>query len=201
MCTLRLPLACVAVLAICILLAASSDVSAQQGSGGHLTVSGVVLHNPTMNDCRRASCASDLALTRDDDWIPPPGAVNVVVRGTGIVATTDRQGRYRIDVPSPDVELVFHWVGHERAIVPVQGRSTIDVRLVPMPLPLIERLLALIVPGLERGVYPDLDALADGAGTSRETARDIVWLVVGNRVMMREYPGEFFPDYRFADRR
>ncbi|HXW05080.1 MAG TPA: hypothetical protein VD833_07605, partial [Vicinamibacterales bacterium] len=105
---------------------ASVGLAAQQASparqGANLTVSGVVLHNPTMNDCRRESCHGDLALTRDEDWVPPPGAVNVVVRGTGVVAKTDRQGRYRIAVPSPDSELVFHWIGYERTVVPVEGR-------------------------------------------------------------------------------
>lgn len=182
------------------MLLASAALTAQLAPPGErLTVSGVVLHNPKMNDCRKESCASDLALTRDEDWTPPRGAVNVVVRNTHIVARTDRQGRYRIEVPTPDSELVFHWVGFERAVVPVQGRSTIDVRLTPTPLPLIERLLGLIMPQLEIGTYPNLDDLATQAQTNRETARDMVWLVIGNRVMMREYPGEFFPDYRFAD--
>jgi hypothetical protein len=181
------------------LLAASGEAPIQQAAAdARLTVSGLVLHNPAMNDCRRESCAADLALTREEDWVPPPGAVNVVVRGTRIVAKTDRNGRYRIEVPSRDAELVFHWVGYERSIVPVEGRSTIDVRLTPTPLPLIERLLALIVPQLESGLYPNLDDLATEARTNRETARDLVWLVIGNRTMMREYPGEFFPDYRFA---
>ncbi len=181
---------------------ACADLSAQQASPvAPRTVSGVVLHNPKINDCLRESCASDLALTRDEDWMPPRGAVNVVVRGTHIVAKTDRNGRYRIEVPSPDSELVFHWVGFERTVVPVQGRSTIDVRLTPTPLPVIERLLGLILPQLEAGSYPNLDELAAQARTNRETARDIVWLVIGNRVMMRQYPGEFFPDYRFEDRK
>lgn len=181
------------------MLLVPGGVAAQQAPQGRITVSGVVLHNPKMNDCLKESCQSDVALTRDDDWVAPRGAVNVVVRGTDLVARTDRQGRYRIEVPSADAELVFHWVGFERQVVPVEGRSTIDVRLTPTPLPVIERLLALIVPQLEIGVYPKLDDLATQAQTNRETARDIVWLVVGNRVMMREYPGEFFPDYRFAD--
>lgn len=182
------------------MLVAPVELAAQLARPGErLTVSGVVLHNPKMNDCRKESCASDVALTRDEDWVPPRGAVNVVVRGTGVVAKTDRQGRYRLEVPTPDSELVFHWVGFERAVVPVQGRSTIDVRLTPTPLPLIERLLGLIMPQLEIGMYPNLDDLAARAQTTRETARDMVWLVIGNRVMMREYPGEFFPDYRFAD--
>lgn len=171
-------------------LLASGGAAAQSAGGSPpertLTVSGVVLHNPKMNDCRRESCADDIALTRDEDWVPPPGAVNIALRGSATVVKTDRQGRYRIEVPSPDSELVFHWIGYERTVVPVQGRSSIDVRLTPTALPLIERLLGLIVPQLESGAYPDLGEVAANAGTSRETARDFVWLVIGNRVMMRE---------------
>jgi hypothetical protein len=196
--TVRLKGALMTALILLALLAASGGAAVQQtAADAPLIVSGLVLHNPAMNDCRRESCASDLVLTRDEDWVPPPGAVNVVVRGTRIVAKTDRMGRYRIEVPSPDAEIVFHWVGYERTIVPVGGRPRIDVRLTPTPLPLIERLLALIVPQLEIGIYPNLDDLATEARTDRETARDFVWLVIGNRTMMREYPGDFFPDYRF----
>lgn len=172
-----------------------------QAQAGGLTVRGRVLHNPMMNDCLQESCPLAADFTRDQDWVPTPAAVNVVVRGTDIVAKTDRQGNYQITVPSPDSELVFLYVGFDRAAVPVQGRSTVDVRLTPTPIPVIERLLGLIMPQLETGVYPNLDQLAAEGRTNRETARDMVWLVIGNRVMQREYPGEFYPDYRFADPR
>jgi hypothetical protein len=187
-----------ALLALGAVLLVAPAVQAQEGEGGRgMTVRGTVLYNPLMNDCLQEACPRDLALAREQDWTPPTGAVNVVVRGTGIVAKTDRQGRYQITVPSPDSELVYHWVGHERVVVPVQGRSTIDVRLTPTPLPVIERLLALIMPQIEVGIYPNIDQLALDANVNRETASDILWLVIGNRVMMREYPGQFFPDFRF----
>lgn len=185
--------------AIAFLLLAScpflSDVAAQE-----MTVRGTVLYNPNLGECFAESpCLDDLALTRDEDWIPPTAAVNIAVRGTDTVVKTDRDGRYEVTVPSPDATLIFMFIGHNRMEEPVRGRSTVDFRLTPTPLPVIDRLLGLIMPKIHSGIYPDIDRLAEEAGVNRETARDLLWLVIGNRPMMTNYPDELIPDYRFDD--
>lgn len=165
-----------------------------------MVVRGRVLHNPSMSDCwQDVPCVREIALTRDADWIPTPAAVNVVVKGTEIVAKADRDGYYRITVPSPDASLIFLYLGHNRIEVPVDGRPVVDVKLTPTPLPVLDRLLGLIMPRIHAGEYPDIDELAADADVNRETARDILWLVIGNRPMARHYPDEFVPDYRFVD--
>ena len=45
----------------------------------------------------------------------------------------------------------------------------------------------------------DIDQLARDADVNRETARDIMWRVLGNRPMLAVYPNERLPDYRFDD--
>ena len=177
------------------LLLAPQDTSAQES-----TVHGRVLYNPTLPDCWQLDpCTADIALTRPEDWRPPLSAVNVVVRGTDRVVKTDRDGNYEIAVPSPDATLMFLAIGHNRIAVPVEGLSRVDVQLTPTPLPVIERLLGLIMPRMVEGELLDIDRLAADAGVNRETARDILWLVIGDRRMAEHYPDEYVPDYRFDD--
>ena len=156
------------------------------------TVRGTVLYNPNMNDCLNVSpCVDDIGLTQEEDWVPTPGAVNIVVKGTNRVAKTDRDGNYEIIVPSRNDTLQFLYVSHNRIEIPVEDQSVLDVKLTPTPLPVIERLLAHIMPKVIEGIYPDLDVLAENTGVNRATARDMMWLVLGNRRMSKYYPGEF----------
>ena len=62
------------------------------------------------------------------DGSPLPG-VNVVVRNTTIGTTTDASGGYSLQVPSPQDTLVYSFVGYQRKLVPVDGRSAINVSL------------------------------------------------------------------------
>ena len=178
------------------LLLAPQGTSAQE-----MTVHGRVLYNPTLPDCWQLDpCMADIALTGPEDWRPPLSAVNVVVQGTDRVVKTDRDGYYEISLPSPNASLMFLAIGHNRISVPVEGLSRVDVQLTPTPLPVIERLLGLIMPRMVEGELPDIDRLAADAGVNRETARDILWLVIGDRRMGEHYPDEYVPDYGFDDR-
>ena len=177
------------------LLLVSLDASAQQ-----TTVRGRVLYNPMLPDCwQDVPCTREVEVTRPEDWVPPPAAVNVVLQGTDRVVKTNREGYYEITVPSPSATLMFLYIGHNRIAVPVEGRSVVDAKLTPTPLPVVDRLLGLIMPRIHAGEYPNIDQLAADADVNRETARDILWLVLGDLPMARHYPGEFIPDYRFGD--
>lgn len=67
--------------------------------------------------------------TSAEDGSPMP-AVAVAVQGTGRGTTTDLDGAYSISVPSNGT-LVFSFLGYEDAVVPVNGRTTINVALQP----------------------------------------------------------------------
>ncbi|NND09063.1 MAG: hypothetical protein HKN87_22045 [Saprospiraceae bacterium] len=175
-------------------------ISANVGQGQSFTVSGTVLYNPQLNDCfQEVPCLQDIALTKEEDWIPPKAAVNILVKGTNKVAKTDPLGKYSIEVSSNQDTLQFLYIGHNRLEVSVDGRKTMDIKLTPTPIPVIERLLGLIMPAIDAGQFPNIDQTAKEAQVNRATARDILWLVLGNMRMKTHYPEEFIPDYRFAD--
>ena len=67
--------------------------------------------------------------TSAEDGSPMP-AVAVAVQGTGRGTTTDLDGAYSISVPSNGT-LVFSFLGYDDAVVPVNGRTTINVALQP----------------------------------------------------------------------
>jgi TonB-linked SusC/RagA family outer membrane protein len=67
--------------------------------------------------------------TSAEDGSPMP-SVAVAVQGTGRGTTTDLDGAYSIQVPSNGT-LVFSFLGYDDAVVPVNGRTTINVALQP----------------------------------------------------------------------
>ena len=171
-----------------------------EGQSQSLTVNGSVLYNPKMSDCfQEVPCLEAVAMTKAEDWIPPKAAVNIIVKSTGRVAKTDPMGKYAIEVPSANDTLLFLYIGHNRIEVPVNGREVLDVKLTPTPIPVIERLLGLIMPEIEAGTFPEIDELSEKANVNSATARDILWLVLGDTRMKQHYPGEFIPDYSFSE--
>ncbi|MFB6273949.1 MAG: SusC/RagA family TonB-linked outer membrane protein [Salinibacter sp.] len=69
-------------------------------------------------------------VTSADNNSPLPGA-NVSVPGTTIGTATNAQGKYTLSVPSDADSLRFSFVGFRDQTVPIAGRSTINVALVP----------------------------------------------------------------------
>lgn len=59
-----------------------------------------------------------------------PG-VNVLVKGTTTGTSTDRDGRYELTLPSPQDTLIFSFIGYQSQVVPVNGRTEINVQLQP----------------------------------------------------------------------
>lgn len=57
-----------------------------------------------------------------------PG-VNVLIEGTTIGISTDLDGNYELSVPSLNETLVFSYVGYQRLVVPINGRTEIDIQL------------------------------------------------------------------------
>ena len=184
-------------MAVC-LIGLGFSVIPQNVSAQENTVTGTVLYNPEMDDCfKEVPCSEAVELTKEEDWIPPKAAVNIVVKGTNRVTKTDREGKYEISVPSPDDSLSFLYIGHNRITVPVDGRDVVDIRLTPTPLPVIDRILDVIMPKIVAGQHLSIDELSKRAEVNRETARSILWLVLGNRRFAELYPGEYIPDYSF----
>ncbi len=69
----------------------------------------------------------------DETNTPLPG-VSVVIKGTTIGTATDADGKYTLNVPDLSVTsgiLVYSFIGYMPEEVPVNGRTAIDVNLVP----------------------------------------------------------------------
>lgn len=58
-----------------------------------------------------------------------PG-VNVVVKGSSVGTVTDAEGRYQLSVPDGATTLVFSFVGYLSQEIPLDGKTTLAVRLV-----------------------------------------------------------------------
>lgn len=61
---------------------------------------------------------------------PLPG-VNIAVQGTTAGTATGADGQYELEVPAGADSLTFSFIGFESQVIPIQGRSTIDVTLIP----------------------------------------------------------------------
>jgi hypothetical protein len=59
-----------------------------------------------------------------------PG-VNILVMGTSMGTATDAQGHYSLNVPSLQDTLRFSFIGYQSQVVPINGRTRIDVTLKP----------------------------------------------------------------------
>ncbi|HWV69066.1 TonB-dependent receptor [Chitinophaga sp.] len=67
-------------------------------------------------------------VVRDDAANPLPG-VGITAKGFPVHATTNDQGRYRIDVPANATTLVFTYIGKETREIPLTAALTYDVIL------------------------------------------------------------------------
>ena len=101
---------------------------------------------------------------------PLPG-VNVLVKGTTTGTVTDIEGNYNISVPSGQSTLVFSSIGYTTEEVAINGRSTINLELLPD----IQSLSEVVVVGYGTQKRADVT----GAVSSIE-AEDINNIVTGN---------------------
>jgi TonB-dependent starch-binding outer membrane protein SusC len=64
----------------------------------------------------------------EEDGTPLPG-VNVVVKGTTVGTVTDSNGKFSIEVASPESVLVFSFIGFVVQEIPLGGQTTVNVTL------------------------------------------------------------------------
>jgi len=105
----------------------SSDTAGGSASGG-----------TTMQTVQASSVVSALPVqpaisgqvTDAQTGTPVPG-VNVVVPNTTVGTATSADGRFTLDVPDDADSLRFSAVGYRQRVVAIEGRTTIDIQLVP----------------------------------------------------------------------
>lgn len=64
---------------------------------------------------------------------PLPG-VNVIVRGTTIGTSTNKDGKYSLNVPSAQDTLVFSFIGFKNQQIPIRGRDVVNITMQPTTL-------------------------------------------------------------------
>lgn len=69
-------------------------------------------------------------VTSQEDGLSLPG-VSVTVKGTTVGTLTDTDGQYSLSVPQGMNTLVFSFIGMKAQEVPIQGRTRIDLVMVP----------------------------------------------------------------------
>lgn len=57
-----------------------------------------------------------------------PG-VNILVKGTTVGTSTGLNGQYTLNAPSASDTLVFSFIGYQTQMIPIQGRTNIDVEM------------------------------------------------------------------------
>ncbi|WP_106830811.1 SusC/RagA family TonB-linked outer membrane protein [Parabacteroides pacaensis] len=66
----------------------------------------------------------------DEQNLPVIGA-NVVVKGYTLGTVTDMDGAFTISLPTPNATLVISYIGYETQEIPVNGKKTLQISLVP----------------------------------------------------------------------
>jgi len=68
----------------------------------------------------------------DSESLEPLPGVNIIVKGSPTIGTTtNMEGNYSLTVPSSQDTLIVSFIGFIRKEIPVNGRTEIDVQLVP----------------------------------------------------------------------
>lgn len=98
--------------------------------------------------------------TVTDETGAPMIGLTVIVTGTSNGATTDLDGRYLLEVPENGT-LTFSYLGYETVVIPLDGRTQIDVRLQPDS----ERLSDAVVIGYGTAAKKDLTGSVAAVGS------------------------------------
>lgn len=89
----------------------------------------------------------------------PLEGVNVRVVGTTVGTATNEQGEYELEAPASTDTLQFTFVGYETQTVSIEGRSTVDVEMIPATLTGTE----VVVTGYREQRRADLTGAVDVA--------------------------------------
>lgn len=102
----------------------------------------------------------------DETGAGMPG-VNILVKGTSTGTTSDVNGAFTISPPDNDAVLVFSFIGYNSQEVPINGRTSIDVTLIPN----ISSLEEVVVVGY--GTARKVDVTGSLVRVSEEALRDV----------------------------
>lgn len=105
----------------------------------------------------------------DSETNAPLIGVTVLEKGTSSGTVTDFDGRYSLNLSTPDAVLIFSYTGYEPQEVPIAGRSTIDISLAAGS----EILDEVVVIGYKTISRKDLTGAVGSVGADAMTARNL----------------------------
>jgi TonB-dependent SusC/RagA subfamily outer membrane receptor len=103
-----------------------------------------------------------------EDGLPIPG-VTVAVKGTTLGILTGTDGKYSIQVPANAPTLVFSFIGFKTQEFPIEGKTKIDISLVP-EIVAIDEVVVIAYGTAKKGTYT---GAADQINTDKIAARPI----------------------------
>lgn len=77
------------------------------------------------------SVSGDVTNSQSGETLP---GVNILVKGTSQGTTTNLDGHYELTTDSPNDTLVVSYVGFQQQMVPINGRSVVDIGMTPRTL-------------------------------------------------------------------
>src|SRR5690554_3770185 len=84
---------------------------------------------PPLSEVREAITVNGVVSSQEDGELLP--GVNILVKGTTTGTVTDMDGAYSLTVQDENAVLVFSFIGISHQEVPINGRSQINVTMVP----------------------------------------------------------------------
>lgn len=97
-------------------------------------------------------------VTDSESGEPLPG-VNIVVEGTTNGTVTDSNGEFELTLPSLDESLVVSFVGYQNQVIPLEGRSDLDIDLDLEILEVGEVVVGAYAPQRERDVTGSISSI------------------------------------------
>src|SRR5690554_6948415 len=86
-------------------------------------------YNPQLTETKDAITVSGTVSSQENGELLP--GVNILVKGTTTGTVSDLDGAYSLTVQDENATLVFSFIGFSHQEVPINGRSQIDVTMVP----------------------------------------------------------------------
>src|SRR5699024_7671173 len=82
---------------------------------------------PTQEQRKAATIQGTVTDSQSGETLP---GVNIIVKGTTTGTATGTSGEYSLEVASLQDTLVFSFIGYEKQVVPINGRTEINVQMV-----------------------------------------------------------------------
>ncbi len=132
-----------------------------------MNLSTTLAYSFNSNEMQQLTVSGNVVDSQTGEALP---YVNIIVKDATLGTTTDVNGNYSIEVPTPDVILVYSFIGYVAQNISVNGRSNIDISLVPDIVGLGEVVITAL--GVEKGAKSLTYATQNISGEEMNKVKD-----------------------------